>query len=101
MYDIRSSVVHGRTPKENKIRKWIQTLSGVKYDESKSHAEQLEVALESARDIVRKAIRACMKLSKLGANGPHFPFPSKFDEHIVTAGQQRIWQKAASIKNTR
>lgn len=99
MYDIRSSVVHGRTPRENKIRKWIQTLSGITYDESKSHSEQLEVALESARDIVRKAIRACMNLSKLGAKGPHFPFPSKFDEHIVTAGQQRLWQKAAGIKS--
>lgn len=101
MYDIRSSVVHGKKPKKNKIRKWIQTLSEVTYDETKSHAEQVEVALESARDIVRETIRACMKLSKLGTSGPHFPFPSKFDEHIITAGQQRIWQKAAGIKKQR
>lgn len=100
MYDIRSFRVHGGIPKEKDIRKWVQTLSGIKYDESK-YSELLEVALESARDIVRKAIRACAKLAKLEADGPHWPLPKNFDENIVIAGQRRIWQKAAGIKSNR
>jgi len=97
MYDIRSCRVHGGTPKREDIRKWVKTLSGVEYDESKDW-KLYELALESARDIVRRAIIACMKLSKLGASGPHFPFPPKFDENIITASQRRIWQKAAGVK---
>jgi len=98
MYDIRSFRVHGGIPKEKDIHKWVQTLSGIEYDESK-YSELLEVALELARDIVRKAIRACAKLAKLEADGPHWPLPKNFDENIVIAGQRRIWQKAAGIKS--
>lgn len=97
MYDIRSSRVHGGTPKESDIRKWIQTLSGVEYDWSKD-SQLLELALESARELVRKAIAACGKLSKLEGDGPRWPFPERFDENIVSAGQRKAWQKAAGIK---
>ena len=100
MYDIRSFRVHGGIPKKRDIRKWVQTLSGVQYDESK-YSELLEVALESARDIVRKAIRACMILGKLETDGPHWPFPKNFDQNIVIAGQRRVWQKAAGIRSKR
>lgn len=105
MYKIRSYRVHGsKTTKENKMREreWIRTLSGVEYDESK-RGEQLEAAVESARDIVRKAIMACAKLQKLGADGPHWPFKKKedFDANIVINGQRKIWQKAAGIKDRR
>jgi hypothetical protein len=98
MYDIRSCRVHGGTPEKKDIRKWVKTLSGVEYDEPKDW-ELYELALESARDIVRKAIRACMKLSKLGTSGPHFPLPPKFDENIITANQRRKWQKAAGTRH--
>jgi hypothetical protein len=97
MYDIRSCRVHGRTPKASEIRNWVKTLSGVKYDESKD-LQLLELALESARDIVRKAIAACAKLSKLEGDGPKWAFPERFDENIVIASQRRVWQKAAGIK---
>lgn len=98
MYDIRSCRAHGGIPKDNEIRKWVQTLSGVKYDDSK-YWEILEVALESARDIVRKAIKACTALGRLEPDGPHWPLPKNFDENIVICGQRRVWQKAAGIKS--
>lgn len=98
MYDIRSCRAHGGIPKDNEIRKWVQTLSRVKYDDSK-YWEILEVALESARDIVRKAIKACTALGRLGPDGPHWPLPKNFDENIVICGQRRVWQKAAGIKS--
>lgn len=105
MYDIRSLRVHAGIAKEKDIRKWVQTLSGVKYDESKHggalYGGLLEVAIESARDIVRKAINACRKLSQLPIDGPHWPFPRNFDENIVIAGQRRVWQKAAGIRSNR
>lgn len=97
MYDIRSSRVHGGTPEKDDIRKWVKNLSGFEYDELKRN-ELIMAALESARDIVRKAIRACMKLPKPGGDGPQFPFPAKFDENIVIAGQRKVWQKAAGIR---
>lgn len=97
IYDIRSSRVHGGMPKESEIRKWIQTLSGVEYDQSKD-SQLLELALESARELVRKAIMACLKLSKLEGAGPKWPFPEGFDENIISAGQRYIWQKAAGIR---
>ena len=97
MYDIRSSRVHGETPKTSDIHKWIKTLAGMEYDRSKE-LQLLESAVESARDIVRKAIVACAKLSKLEGDGPKWPFPDKFDENIVIAHQRKVWQKAAGIK---
>jgi len=97
MYDIRSSRVHGGTPKTSDIHKWIKTLTGMEYDKS-SDFQLLQSALESARDIVRKAIAACVKLSKLEGDGPKWPFPDKFDENIVIAHQRKVWQKAAGIK---
>ena len=99
MYDIRSSTVHGGTPDESKFGKWLEDLSGNTYDyTTESYHKLVEPAVESARDIVRRAIRACMKLSKLGADGPHWPFPPKFDENIVIAGQRGVWQEAAGIR---
>jgi len=97
MYDIRSSRVHGETPKTSDIHKWMKTLAGMEYDGSKE-LELLEAAVESARDIVRKAIAACAKLSKLEGDGPKWKFPKKFDENIVIAHQRKVWQKAAGIK---
>lgn len=97
MYDIRSSRVHGGRLGENDIRRWIQTLSGVEYDDAKE-GQLLELAMESARHIVRKAIAACARLSKLEGDGPKWPFPEKFDENIVIDGQRKVWQKASGIK---
>lgn len=97
MYDIRSSRVHGGTPKTSDIHKWIKTLTGMEDDKS-SDSQLVQSALESARGIVRKAIAACVKLSKLEGDGPRWPFPGKFDENIVIAHQRKVWQKAAGIK---
>lgn len=100
MYDIRSSTVHGGTPDESKIGKWLEELSDNTYDDSsESYRKLVEPAVESARDIVRRALRACMRLSTLGVDGPHWPFPPKFDENIVIANQRKVWQKAAGVKN--
>jgi len=97
MYAIRSAGVHGRRPKEEDILKWLKTLSGIKDDHPKD-MELYMLALESARDIVRKAIRACAKLQKLKSGAPRWPLPRNFDENIVIAGQRRIWQKAAGTR---
>ncbi len=96
MYKIRSSRVHGEIPKEKKIQQWVATLAGEEYDSNKE-MQSFESAMESAREIVRKAIAACQRLSMLGGNGPKWPFPKNFDENIVTPGQRKIWQKAAGI----
>lgn len=99
MYEIRSSTVHGGTPDRSDLRKWLEKLSGDTYDDTTgSYQKLVEPAVESARDIVRRAIKACMKLSKLGADGPHWTFPDNFDENIVITGQRRVWQKAAGIR---
>jgi hypothetical protein len=97
MYDIRSYRVHGGTRKTSDIHKWIETLAGMEDDKS-SDFQLIQSALESARGIVRKAIGACVKLSKLEGDGPKWPFPDKFDENIVIAHQRKVWQKAAGIK---
>lgn len=99
MYKVRSSTVHGETPDRSKLRKRLEKLSGNTYDDTTgSYQKLVEPAVESARDIVRRAIKACMKLSKLGADGPHWTFPDNFDENIVITGQRRVWQKAAGIR---
>jgi len=96
MYDIRSCRVHGGIPKRTELIKWIETLSGSAYNRLQ-RGEAENVALESARGIVRKAIIACMTLRKLNPKGPCWPLPKDFDEKIVIAGQRRAWQKAAGI----
>lgn len=101
MYDIRSNRVHGDIPSDSNIHKWIQILSGSEYEKHDRAAERrlLGQALESARAIVRTAIRACMELQKLTEkDGPHWPFSRDFDQNILLQGRQRIWQKAAKIK---
>ena len=96
MYDIRSCRVHGRIPRRTELIKWIETLSGAKYNPlQRGEAENL--ALEAARGIVRKAIVVCMTLSKLSPKGPCWPLPKDFDEEIVIPGQRRAWQKASGI----
>lgn len=97
MYDIRSSTVHGETPEEDTLGKWLQALSGMTYDKTEGYHQMVEPAVESARDIVRKALKACTKLSKLAGEGPRWPFPPTFDENIVIASQRRLWQKASGI----
>ena len=84
-------------PDDQKLHKWIATLSGEEYDHMKE-SQLLELAMESARDIVRRAIGACARLSRQGGDGPRWPLPQGFDENIVTAGQQKIWQRAAGIR---
>lgn len=98
MYEIRSRRVHGGgAPKDADRRRWITILSGVEYDSAKE-SEQIELALETARDIVRRAISACTTLSKLKDSGPRWPFPDDFDENLLSPGQRKEWQKAAGIK---
>ena len=99
MYDIRSCRVHGDIPKHTKIHKWVQTLSGTQYAslDTTEEIRLVGIALESAREIVRKALLACMKLQKLDPEGPHWPLPRKFDQDIVILGRRKVWQKAAGI----
>jgi len=101
MYDIRSRRVHGDIPKDSKMHKWIQKLSGSKYDKYNGAEERklIELALESCHDIVRNALRACMKLRKLDAAGPHWPLPDEFDQNLLIPVQRERWQNAAGIRN--
>jgi hypothetical protein len=96
MYDLRSRIVHGSSPRETDIEGWIEIISGTKYDHSQDWKLR-EAAIESARDIVRKALSACRLLSKLPKSGPCWPLPNNFDRNIVLTGQQKIWQRAAGI----
>ena len=96
MYDLRSAIVHGDTPSQKEIGKYISTLTGIKYDRSKDW-ELKPLAVESARDIVRRSIRACALLSGSATGEPHWPLPGDFDRNIVSPGEQRKWQKAAGI----
>lgn len=96
MYDMRSHRVHGGVAEESDKRRWIQALTGKSYDWQREW-EQIEDAVEAARQIVRDAIQACRRLSKLPAEGPTWPFPPGFDENLVVIGQRAIWQKAAGI----
>lgn len=96
MYALRSAIVHGDTPEEKRIQKWIGTLAGTAYDRSKDWVLR-EQALESARDIVRRSLAACARLSKLSHEGPHWPLPREFDQCMVQPLQRRLWQKAAGI----
>lgn len=100
MYDIRSRRVHGDVPKDSDIHKWVQTLSGSKYDRYDASEERRlgMLALESCRNIVRNALRACMKLQKQDASGPHWPLPDNFDLNLIIPRQRKIWQKAAGIR---
>lgn len=99
MYEIRSSTVHGGTPAERKMERWLQKLAGVPYDPAtQSRYELVEPATESARDVVRRAIWACTRLSKLGHDGPRWPFPKDFDKTIVKPTERELWQKAAGVK---
>lgn len=96
MYELRSRIVHGSVPQQKKVHKLIGVLAGKEYEQSKD-SELRELAVESAREIVRRSIRACERLSKLPRNGPHWPFPNDFDQSIVIPGRQRLWQEAAGI----
>jgi hypothetical protein len=97
MYRLRSAIVHGSSPKTKDIEKWISILARTKYERSKDW-ELRELAVESARGIVRRSIRACMKLSeKPPSNRLRWPFPDDFDRDIPILKQQRQWQKAAGI----
>ena len=100
MYDIRSCRVHGDIPKDSEIHKWVQNLSGSKYDRYDGAEEGRlgGLALESCRGIVRNALRACMKLQKQDAAGPHWPLPDNFDQNLIIPRQRKIWQKAAGIR---
>lgn len=103
MYDIRSARVHGGIPREKDIRRWVTILSGVQYDESKHggvlHGGLLDRATESAREIVRKAIRACARLAEMDSTGPHWPLPSDFDKLIVASINRNRWQRAAGLRD--
>ena len=96
MYELRSKMVHGKAPRERKIQKWVGILAGTPYDHAKDWILR-EQALEAARDIVRRSLLACTKLSKLPHNGPHWPLPEGFDQCMVEPHEQRKWQKAADI----
>lgn len=99
MYKIRSSAVHGNAPKERDIGNWLAKLSGLSYDwRAESYYKLVDPATEVARCIVRKAIRACTKLSKAGAGRCKWPFPKDFDKAIVQVGERRAWQDAAGVK---
>jgi hypothetical protein len=102
MYKVRSARVHGGIPKQRDIRKWISILSGVQYDESKHggvlYGRLLERATESAREIVRKAIRVCARLAKMDPMGPHWPLREDFDKLVVSSAERKKWQKAAGIR---
>lgn len=96
MYELRSKVVHGVKPREGRVQKWIGILAGTPYARTKDW-DLREQALESTREIVRRSLRACTKLSKLPHGGPHWPLPANFDQCIVEPLEQRKWQKAAGI----
>lgn len=96
MYKLRSALVHGSHPKEKDVKKWISILTGTEYVTSKDW-ELRELAVESARDIVRRSIRACMRLSESPSNDMHWPLPDDFDHYIAMPGQQKQWQRAAGI----
>ena len=102
MYDVRSGRVHGDIPDEKAVRKWVKTIAGVEIGGAGGHGpldpSLSAKAVESGRDIVRKAIRACARLQGRDPNkGPHWPLPDNFDEMLVSPIQRRKWQRAAGV----
>lgn len=99
LYDLRSSLVHGGTPKEKDLHKLVNA-----YIDDKLSTEDAwksgEIAVEITRDILRRSIEACSKLSKvkLPSGNSYWPFGSYFDTLMVVPGQQRKLQKIAGIK---
>ncbi len=101
MYEIRSRRVHGGLPKDSEVHKWIQILTDSKYEKDDKATERrlIPQAVESARDIVRTSIRACLELQKLKKAGdPCWPLPKDFDQNILLPNRKQVWQKAAKIK---
>jgi len=101
MYSIRSARVHGTSPNEKNIHKWLGLLTGTQYDELEqsgiSDWEICERAIESVRQVMRRTINACMNLRKLDKHGPHWPLPKDFDKNMVCSRERSRWQKAAKL----
>jgi len=94
MYKVRSARVHSDIPKVKDIHKWVTVLSGVRHDPSQ-HGGVLDKAMESARAIVRQAIRAGARLAEIDPSWPHWPLPEDFNILSVPSLQRRKCQRAA------
>lgn len=93
MYDARSTMVHGRRADEKQQAKWLSTLSGLEYDYNRGIYPLIEPALETAREIVSRLIRGCMKLASESAPQPSWPLPDDFDRLILEPSERRLWQR--------
>ena len=99
LYELRSSLVHGDIPKEKTLNELVNIYADDKLD-TEDKWKSGEIAVEITREILRRSLEACSKLSKvkLPNGNSYWPFGSYFDTLMVVPGQQRKLQKIAGIK---
>jgi hypothetical protein len=109
MYDARSFPAHGKQVTHKNWEKFIRDMTGKKPAKvdyripdqlSSDEVSQLNEATGVARDIVRRALLACMRLSESPDTQYSWPLPGDIDARLLTTerrGFQRIARAAAKI----
>jgi len=94
LYDIRSRILHGSMPNRREYRKWLEALTGKKVASPYEWSNLLPGAVGVARELVRRSIVGCLRLSKCPQRGPTWPLPDEFDQEMATLGGKHTWREA-------
>lgn len=93
MYGIRSATVHGSAPPpEQKMAKWLEQLSGQKYDLEKGLWPLYAAATDPPRDLVKRLILGCLRINGK-TDMPRYPLPKDFDLLMLTRRNRVTWQR--------
>ena len=94
LYDIRSRILHGNIPRREEYGRWLKALTGKTPPNPYELSSLLPEAVTVARELVRRSIRGCLRLSRYPDGGPIWPLPDDFDQHMATPQGKQTWQGA-------
>lgn len=99
LYDIRSRVAHGSAHDWRELRNLLTRLSGRPFDVNEDEGSYLHAAIQAGRDIVRRALLACINLRMASVeNGPAWPLQDDFDNLMWARSSRVSWQRAARVR---
>ena len=100
IYSLRSAAAHGSSQDDDDLKKELKKITDTGLQSYDPVYAFTEPAVRTSRELVRRAVLACIRIRQHAGQGDgiNWPFPDDFDNHLWSRATRNAWQKAAKVK---